>query len=131
MPVNPGENGDIRQVLRSALSEAGMNTTADALQSSEVRLEGSELVIRAPKPMTLTLREPAVQRIASQAIGKAVRVRVEAGENLASGQNASAESDPHAHEEEIRQRALSDPGVKRFQELFPGAQVRTVRNLNE
>jgi hypothetical protein len=26
---------------------------------------------------------------------------------------------------------LSHPDVKRFQELFPGAQVRTVRNLNE
>ncbi len=33
--------------------------------------------------------------------------------------------------DEVRERALSHPGVKRFQELFPGAQIRTVRNLNE
>jgi hypothetical protein len=31
----------------------------------------------------------------------------------------------------LRERALEHPGVKRFQELFPDAQVRTVRNLNE
>jgi len=38
---------------------------------------------------------------------------------------------PVADENDSRQRALSHPGVMRFQELFPGAQVRTVRNLNE
>ena len=32
---------------------------------------------------------------------------------------------------EFNERALEHPGVKRFQELFPDAHVRTVRNLKE
>ena len=34
-------------------------------------------------------------------------------------------------DDNVTERALSHPGVKRFQELFPGAHVRAVRNLNE
>jgi hypothetical protein len=34
-------------------------------------------------------------------------------------------------EEETTQRALAHPDVQRFQELFPDAQVRAVRNLKE
>jgi hypothetical protein len=34
-------------------------------------------------------------------------------------------------DEEVSQRALSNPDVQRFQELFPDAQVRAVRNLKE
>jgi hypothetical protein len=44
---------------------------------------------------------------------------------------APVEKAPAAEESELRQRALSHPGVKRFQELFPEAQVRAVRNLSE
>jgi len=36
-----------------------------------------------------------------------------------------------AGEDEVSQRALAHPEVRRFQELFPGAQVRAVRNLKE
>ena len=34
-------------------------------------------------------------------------------------------------EGEAAERALAHPEVQRFQELFPGAQVRAVRNLKE
>ena len=34
-------------------------------------------------------------------------------------------------EDEATSRALSHPEVKRFQEVFPDAQVRTVRNLKD
>jgi len=127
--VSLPDNAAVRQALRDAFREAGMNTTADALDSSEVRLEGSDLIVKAPRAMMFTLKEPMVQRVASQAIGKAVRVRVEAGEKMTVASGAPPEDS--AKEEEVRERALSHPGVKRFQELFPGAQVRTVRKLNE
>ena len=34
-------------------------------------------------------------------------------------------------EDDVSERALSHPEVRRFQEMFPDAQVRTVRNLKE
>jgi hypothetical protein len=33
--------------------------------------------------------------------------------------------------DDVSERALAHPEVKRFQELFPDAQVRVVRNLKE
>ncbi len=126
----PAQTDSLAQALHDALCKAGLNFTADAVQHSEISLEGSELVVRAPKAMLFSLRDPSMQRVASEVLGKPVRVRVEPGENLSGTQVTAsvAEAGPDAN---LRERALSHPGVKRFQELFPDAHVRTVRNLNE
>ena len=124
------QTGNFRQALYDALCKAGLNFTADAVQRSEVSLEGAELAIRAPKTMLLALKDPSLQRVASELLAKPVRVRVEAGENLSTAP-VTAPSADSGSDASLRERALSHPGVKRFQELFPDAQVRTVRNLNE
>ncbi len=129
--TQPAElTGDLRKDLYQALSKAGMDHSADAVRHSEVRLDGSDLVVRAPKPMLLLLKDPGVRRVAAQLTGKDVRVRVEPGEDIAPASIAPGAGSP-AQDDGVRERALSHPGVKRFQELFPDAQVRTVRNLNE
>jgi DNA polymerase III subunit gamma/tau len=127
----PAKTGDLRQDLHDALAKAGMSFSADAIRASEVSLENTELLVRAPKTMTLALKDPSVQRIAAQLIGKPVRMRVEAAENPSPAAPPEAARTAPAGDAELRERALSHPGVKRFQEVFPGAQVRTVRNLNE
>jgi DNA polymerase III subunit gamma/tau len=123
--------GDLRQDLFDAFRNAGLNTTADALQVSEVRLQGGELLIQAPKNRAFTLREPVVQRVASEVIRKPIRVRVEVGEDVMPAAAETSLDTSGTEGSDVRERALSHPDVKRFQELFPGAQVRTVRNLNE
>ncbi len=128
--MEPERNGDLRQDLHNALCKAGMQFTADGIQHSEVKLEGNHLLIRAPKNMILSLRDPGLQKIAAQVVGKAVAIKLETGESVAPAPSESSESGASG-ESDLRQRALSHPGVKRFQEIFPGAQVRTVRNLNE
>jgi DNA polymerase III subunit gamma/tau len=126
----PENTGSVRKELYDALCNAGLHFSADAVQNSEVSLNGAEMVIRAPKSMTLSLTDPGLQRIASQIAGKAVRVRVEADENIAATPVVVDEKAVD-NDTELRRRALSHPGVKRFQELFPDAQIRTVRNLSE
>ena len=79
---------------------------------------------------TFSLKDPAIQRIASQLLGKPVRIRFEVGEDMKATVPVIG-SCGDAENSEFRERALSHPSVKRFQELFPDAQVRTVRNLNE
>ncbi|MBV8894943.1 MAG: DNA polymerase III subunit gamma/tau [Acidobacteriaceae bacterium] len=124
-------SGDIRQDLCQALSKAGLEHSADAIQHAEVKLNGQELLIRVPKAMMLLLKDPGVERVAAQVAGKPVRVRLEAGENISAAPVTPSNEKPASPESELRERALSHPSVKRFQELFPDAQVRTVRNLNE
>jgi hypothetical protein len=70
--------GDFKQKLYAALRKAGLKFTADAVQSSELRIEGEELLIRAPKAMTLSLKIPNLQQIAAETAGKPVRIRIEA-----------------------------------------------------
>lgn len=127
--VSP-KTGDLPTELHEALCKARLNTSADAVQHSELRLDGGELVIRAPKSLTLALKDVNVQRIAAEVIGKPVRLRIEVSEEIKAASAPVSEASATG-DTELRARALSHPGVKRFQELFPGAQVRTVRNLNE
>jgi hypothetical protein len=66
-------------------------------------------------------------------IGRPVKVQVEVDPTMsAAAVAAPAEAISSSDtENELTQRATSHPGVKRFQELFPDAQIRSVRNLNE
>jgi len=122
--------GDLRQNLHAALTKDGLNFSADAILQADVVLQGSEVVVRGAKTLSFALKDPAIQRVASQVLGKPVRIKFEVGE---SANKAAAPLPVRAigEDSELRARALSHPGVKRFQELFPDAQVRTVRNLNE
>ncbi len=121
--------GDFGEELYAALRKEGLNFSADAVQQAEVKLQGTELVLRANKMLSFALKDPGISRVASRLAGKPVRVRFEVGENAAAKPVAARKND--GEDAELRERALSHPGVKRFQELFPDAQVRTVRNLNE
>jgi len=122
--------GDLRTDLHAALTKEGLNFSADAILQADVSLQGSELLLRGAKTLSFGLQDPAIARVATQVLGKPVRVKFQVGE---SSNKAAAPAPVRAAGEdtELRERALSHPGVKRFQELFPDAQVRTVRNLNE
>ena len=62
-------------------------------------------------------------------IGKTARVKITIGEP-ASAPAAPVAAPPRKRRRRGRRaRALADPEVKRFQELFPDAQVRAIRNL--
>jgi DNA polymerase III subunit gamma/tau len=132
------EDGDLKSRLQEALSTAGLTFSADALRLAEVSLKGSELTFRAPQTMLLALRDKDVARVAVQVLGRPIKVVTEAvskvsnsGENGSPAREAARAMDGAGEDSELRERALSHPGVKRFQELFPNAQVRAVRNLNE
>jgi DNA polymerase-3 subunit gamma/tau len=122
--------GDLRTDLHAALTKEGLNFSADAILQADVSLHGSDLLVRGAKSLSFGLQDPGVARVASKLLGKPVRVKFEVGE---SSNKAAAPAPVRAAGEdtELRDRALSHPGVKRFQELFQDAQVRTVRNLNE
>jgi DNA polymerase-3 subunit gamma/tau len=126
---------DLKARLEASLIENGLKMSADAVQHSDVRVEGSELVFITAKTFALALRDVAVVSAASALLGRSLKVRVEidASVRVASPPVAETSSGdpPRPAADDISQRALSHPDVKRFQELFPGAHVRIVRNLNE
>ncbi|HEY6991110.1 MAG TPA: DNA polymerase III subunit gamma/tau, partial [Bryobacteraceae bacterium] len=128
-PAGPTATGNLKQDLYQALSKEKLDTSADAIEQAEVAVQGGELVLKGPKSLSFALKDKSIERLAAQILGKPVRVRFEATANVVAA--APVEKAAAPEESELRQRALSHPGVKRFQELFPEAQVRTVRNLSE
>jgi len=61
-------------------------------------------------------------------ITKRLRLRFQAGLVAAP---AAMPASATAQEEEVLQRALAHPMVKRFQEVFKDSQIRQVRNLKD
>jgi DNA polymerase III subunit gamma/tau len=119
--------GDFKARLIETLLEDGLKVSADALHPAEVTLEGSELRIRVPKAFQLALRDGALAKAAQKLAGRPVKVAIE----TTTTETAVKEQTPAQGSVEFNERVLEHPGVKRFQELFPDAHVRTVRNLNE
>ena len=129
------KTGDFKTDLYAALTEAGLKMSADAVQQANARVDGGTVVFTSAKSFVLGLKDAAVAKTASALLGRPVKVRVEIDANMTPPTGAAPASDRNEAQlpadEGVTQRALSHPSVKRFQELFPGAHVRAVRNLNE
>jgi len=132
-PAAP-RTGDLKTDLNSALVHAGLKMSADAVQHANVRVEGAEVVFTAPKTFLLGLRDSAVTKAVSDILGRPVKVRVEVDATMTAPTGAAEPNENSTSavaNNDFTNRALSHPGVKRFQELFPDAHVRAVRNLND
>jgi DNA polymerase III subunit gamma/tau len=118
--------GDLRSRLHAALIEAKLTHVADAVEHSTLAESPTELAFTTPKMYQLYLKQPELEPVAQRVAGRPVRVTVKISEPVPAAPVAA-----RAREDEAASRALSHPEVKRFQEMFPGSQVRAVRNLKE
>jgi hypothetical protein len=109
--------------------------SADAVQQANVQVTGAEVVFTSAKSFMLGLKDAAVAKAASALLSRPVKVRIKIDASMAVPTSPALDADRNEAQlpgdNNVTQRALSHPGVKRFQELFPGAHVRAVRNLNE
>jgi DNA polymerase III subunit gamma/tau len=124
----PQAVADWRTALHSALMELGMPYTADAIENSTVVETAGELKITTTKSYKLALNEEDLRK-AIRHIGttgsRPLRITIAVGEPAVSTPIATA-----ATEDQATARALSNPEVQRFREVF-GGEVRKVRNLKE
>ncbi len=140
--------GDLRSRLHAALIQAKQLHLADAIEHSELAASANELVITTPKMYVAYLKQPGFESAARGVLEKAVRITIKiAGAGGAPGnaepgkaipsdgaparQAISPDASQTPQGDETVQRALANPEVQRFQEMFPDSQVRTVRNLRE
>jgi DNA polymerase-3 subunit gamma/tau len=129
---------DLRSRLHAALIQAKQLHLADAIEHSELAESANELVIATPKMYVAYLKQPGFASAVRGVLEKAVRITIkiaDAGAGPADGAPARQAISPDAakppQEDHTAQRALANPEVQRFQEMFPDSQVRTVRNLRE
>jgi len=89
----------------------------------------AEVEIVAPEELQLSLNEKEMQQfLAKIGINKRIRLRFENGVAAAPATKPAA---AQAREDEVAQRAMAHPMVKRFQETFKDSQIRQVRDLKE
>jgi DNA polymerase-3 subunit gamma/tau len=120
--------GTLHAHLHAALMEAKQSNLADAIAHSKVTESAHEVVFTTPKMYQMYLKGPAFESAVQRALGRTVRISVKIGEAAAAAPAATENGTPGGPAEHP---ALQNPEVRRFQEMFPDSQVRTVRNLRE
>jgi len=129
----PASGGSLRSRLHEALMESKQANLADALEHSELTESGTELVFTTPKMYHLFLKDPAFEAAVKRVMDRPVRITIKVGEPVRTAEPVTTvPAKPDAPlKSEAAGRALEHPEVQKFQELFPGSQVRAVRNLRE
>jgi len=112
--------------LHAALLEAGMQFTADAVEHSQITEANNELLFVTTEEFKLSLNEKDILKIVQKVAGRPMRIRITLGVP-----DAAKAGKVTPVEDDVSERALAHPEVQRFQEMFPDAQVRVVRNLKE
>ncbi|MCW5978548.1 MAG: DNA polymerase III subunit gamma/tau [Bryobacteraceae bacterium] len=127
-PIQTAEPAGFQGRLLAALNERGMTFIADAVEHASITEAENEIRFVAGREFQLALQSPELQTIAQTLAGHPVRVKVISGENAV---NSAAPARAGVHDDDAERRALANPDVQRFQRLFPGSQVRAVRNLKD
>jgi DNA polymerase-3 subunit gamma/tau len=125
-PAREPEPQSWRDRLHSALLELGMQFTADAVEHSEITESNNELRFLTPEEFSLAMNEKDILKVVQKVAGRPMRIKIALGVP-----NPAEIAKSAAPQDDVAERALAHPEVRRFQETFPDAQVRVVRNLKE
>lgn len=135
-PVEPSaravatEPGSTKEKLVAALLELRSAMSAQAVEDSQL-IEGQGVVeFIAPRSAKLGLMAKDVDKALATILGRAVRVKITIDEAAVAAAPEKKQHSAEAEDEAV-QRAMAHPDVQRFQEMFPGSQVRDIRDLKE
>jgi hypothetical protein len=106
--------------------DLGMAFTADAIEHSEIVEANGELRFTTPREFSVAMKEADINQAVRQILGKPLKIKVTIGDVAVQNKVAAAP----AQEDDVSRRALANPEVQNFRELF-GGEIRTVRNLKE
>jgi DNA polymerase-3 subunit gamma/tau len=126
-PAQSPPTGTLKERILAELATQGNKFLTDAIAHAEVAESGAEVRITAPREFTISLKSPELKAVVEAVRGRPSRIAVQVG----GGEVPAAPARPDEDDPELLRRALEHPGVRRFQELFPGSHVRTIRNLRE
>jgi DNA polymerase-3 subunit gamma/tau len=126
-----------RERLHACLMQKGLAHLADAVENSRIAVAGAELQVGTAKSYALYFRDAQLAEAVREVFGRPLKLQVtiddtaEAGQPLSTAKPSSPSAGGANGEDDVTQRALANPEVRRFQEAFPGSKVYKVRNLKE
>ena len=101
--------------------------SADAVAHSEILERPDGITFAAPVEFGLSLRSPDVQKALAQVLGRTTKINFEVNEGAGESHNSAAAQ--KKEDGDTTRRALENPEVRRYQELFPDSHVRRVEDL--
>ncbi|MEO7653245.1 MAG: DNA polymerase III subunit gamma/tau, partial [Bryobacteraceae bacterium] len=126
----PGSGMEWKSALHAKLVELGLMFTADGVEQSVVTEVSGELQFVTPKDFMMGMKADDINKAVRLITARVMRIKVTVGKEEATAPAPVQEKRPAAKDDEVSQRAMANPEVQSFQQLF-GGQVRTVRNLKE
>ena len=108
----------------------GSQYTADAVENSSVEEANGEVFFVTPKAYGLSMKGPDLGQALTKVLGQTAKMKLTTGDPAPTSGVAKA-ARPAGAENQAESRALADTEVQRFQELFPGSEVRQVRDLSD
>ncbi len=120
------DDADWRTRIHRALMEINLPFTADAVERARVVEAAGELQFTASAADRLSLRAEDIQKALQHLNARPLRIKVTVGDTSAAAPIAPVPKDDDA----VTARALANPEVQRFREVF-GGEIRKVRNLKE
>ena len=104
-----------------------MPFTADAVENARIVETRGELQITAQKSDSLALHPEDLNKAVSHLTGREMRIKIIIGDP---GDMVAPLEKPVGAEDAAVGRALSNPEVQRFRDVF-GGEIRKIRNLKE
>ena len=140
-PQNSGANalapaplvqGDPRERLHAWLTERGLTHLADAVENARITISGGDIQIHAPRSYHLYLKDRSFAEALREVFARPLNLKLIADEapEAAAREAAPAAGPASEPADQAAGRALANPEVQRFREVF-GGEVRRVRNLKE
>jgi DNA polymerase III subunit gamma/tau len=122
---------DPRQRLHAWLHEHNHAHLADAVENASLTVTGGDLNIVAPKSYALYFKDRGFEDAVREVFGRPLRMKLTTGETATDAAPIGMAAPPKTDAEDgVTGRALANPEVQRFREVF-GGEVRKVRNLKE
>jgi DNA polymerase-3 subunit gamma/tau len=124
----PAADSPLKERLLAYLNENKKKFSADAVQNARVEETGGGIKFLAPREFVRPLQSRDIAAALTAVLGRMARVEVVQDDTVVAAKAAA----PKAQEDDeaTRERALGNPQVQRYREIFKDAIVRSVRDLS-
>lgn len=122
----PPASGNLKDRLVQFLMDSGRKMSADAVAHSEIRERPDGITFAAPVEFGISLRSAEVQKALAQVLGRTAKINIEVNDGAGESHTSAG---AQKEDDDTTRRALENPEVRRYQELFPDSHVRRVEDL--
>jgi DNA polymerase-3 subunit gamma/tau len=122
------DDSPLKQRLVACLLEQNKKFSADAVQHARVEEVPTGLRFTAPREFVRPLQSRDIAAALTAVMGRMVKVEVVRDDSVSEVKAAAPK--PPEDDEATRERALNNPQVQRYREIFPDAVLRGVRDLS-